>query len=770
MNKKTIYFLLAFVAFSFFTSFGQDVNLANKYGTLIEAEGVNASYPFQKLLDGTKSTSSSGYVRTNSTSASLTIDLHNVYELSNYEISRGSSSGTNYHLQNYKVYVGNQLDALEEVADISGLTGSADRTGDFPEGTSARYVRFELSGGASHMRLSEIFINGADKVNPQLISTEATIHSRTGAAAGNEEAEFMLTGDLAAKWCDNSWNKPYWAILDFGSETDFESFKIFDARTREGGGDIHNLGSFDIYVGYSVDGENNLLDENGEPVEHAFSSGEIENPNDMANDVKSGVFPEGTKGRYVKLMPVNSDNGTIRIYEFQLFGPSPAIILSSINDKHLVNGTATVQASYALNGDKSDFSFVVSSSNDLIQAVNIIENSEFEDGKTDGTITFDLTGPANDFAASLITLTVVNGENELSRSFNAKVKLTEAPSMDDYVNVAKGKKAGSWNYPNNNNWAWNEDSMGSLTDDNDETAYNIPRTMMDVIVDLADQYLVEGAQLIFQHDKESGGFEINSSPFINIPPNDADYEPGFDPLYVKHDNIAGNIELTSGFVSFSANTITGTIKANLKDPVWETPQSMDVYELRAFVRKPVLTNPGNQNANEHGTKVVDVEFDLKGFNLISDKENKIEVTVASAGENAAKVSVSELNVDYNENKITFKLQASNPVNEVPVEVNMTNGEFDVSSQFNFTAGPITGVAQTNAEFSVFPTLVARSGEISIKSSSDSGVVQVINLQGSTVIQQAYSSKLVNINTTTLTPGMYLIKNSNSNQMVKVVVQ
>ncbi len=140
---------------------------------------------------------------------------------------------------------------------------------------------------------------------------DASIYRVSGQVNNSERAELLIDGNIATKWCSTSGtvsDQSYsldgtkqWIIIDLGAIKTFNTYTIYNTRTKEGYGNMTEweiLVSDDAKVWTSVDYQ----------------------PSCNESLVSFNVGSQS--GRYVMIRAYNPDDsgvGTIRLYEFQLY-------------------------------------------------------------------------------------------------------------------------------------------------------------------------------------------------------------------------------------------------------------------------------------------------------------------------------------------------------------------------------------------------------------------------------------------------------------------
>ncbi len=145
------------------------------------------------------------------------------------------------------------------------------------------------------------------------ICSGATIHSSSGQVNAVESPEKLIDGNAATKWCCSSATDPsycldgtqYWAIIDLGSVKSFDTYTIFNAKTKEP--NFGNMAEWEILISDDAKTWTSI-------DYQRYASGSAA-PNEASYNVGA------QSARYILIRVYNADgsNGTVRLYEFQLY-------------------------------------------------------------------------------------------------------------------------------------------------------------------------------------------------------------------------------------------------------------------------------------------------------------------------------------------------------------------------------------------------------------------------------------------------------------------
>ncbi len=140
------------------------------------------------------------------------------------------------------------------------------------------------------------------------LCTSATIYDSAGQVNSAESADKLIDGNASTKWCcSGASNAAYcldgtqfWTIIDLGAEKTFNTYTLFNTRTKENFG---NMSEWEILISNDA--------ENWTSVDYQKRT--------PANEVSYNIGEQSA--RYILIRVYNGDGsyGTIRLYEFQLY-------------------------------------------------------------------------------------------------------------------------------------------------------------------------------------------------------------------------------------------------------------------------------------------------------------------------------------------------------------------------------------------------------------------------------------------------------------------
>jgi hypothetical protein len=214
-----------------------------------------------------------------------------------------------------------------------------------------------------------------------------------------------------AKWCNISPDS--WATFDCEGAYRIYGFRIYDGNSGPESG-VDQIDAYKIQL--SSDGTNWTT--------------VVDTENRASESIKTDYIAP-FKARYVKLIP--HVNGTLRIWEFEVYGKDDNNMTVSINPTELTltNGeTKNVTMSYNLNGDQraTQFTCTAKSANGNVTIGNITEDAAA------GTFTIPVTG-GNIIGTDKLTVTVNNGGAYKERTVDVNIDSNTQP------NVLSGQKA-----------------------------------------------------------------------------------------------------------------------------------------------------------------------------------------------------------------------------------------------------------------------------------------------------------------------------------------
>lgn len=772
MKTKRLFILsVAALFLGIMNSFGAGTTNIALGASILGDSGSERNEPSSKIIDGKyeKGIGSGEKWCKNpyrNTTHWVVIDLGDECSIESFTIYDGSWNENGVeNFSEYNIYVSSEINASNAndasiwTADkiVVGQTEKNDevKIDALSEAVTGRYVKLEILN-FNVLRIWEFQIFGKKYINPKLISQRfGSIYARSGAFNDGEEAAKLIDGNFGSKWCAGGNN--HWVIVDLGVECDIDSIAIYDCRTKE---TEPNLGSYKLYAGNTVDSNNNLLND-AEEASEPFLDITVSNPNDASNNIKEHKV--SVKGRYVKFVPVNSDNKTIRIYELQIFGNGPKIMLEKIEDQIIVGGQIIpMSIAYSLEDKKTDFSYEITASNAMITISDEIEQLTEEDETLSGNISFNITSSDNKFEATNFTVKIANAGEEFSRTFNVKNAIS-AIDEDLYVNVAQGKSAGTWDYPyggSGNAWGWTAGS--AITDGDDATPLALnKRSSFDVIVDLADQFIISGLRLVSQTAQGITGFTAAVSPETGITPVDKnEAEAG----YVLQ---SGSLATGTAYLTLNNPSVnTGSIKIKSTVASWAQGDH-NIYELAAYCERPVLQEQEDIALNTIDTKAIELDFDLKGF-CNADK-SQISVDITPDCEN---ISISDQNLNYEENKLNFTISSTGNTSGNIVITKSHAGLPILVKSIPVSANGTTENKLVDGNVKVWPSVLTAGNMINVETINAESV-RLISLQGAVVAEQAVSSNVSKISTENLQSGTYMlqvISAENVFKPVKIVVK
>jgi len=143
------------------------------------------------------------------------------------------------------------------------------------------------------------------------LMSSATVYECCGQVNASEAGSMLIDGKLTTKWCATGASNAsycldgaqYWIIIDLGSNKTFNTYTFYNTKTKESG--YGNMSEWEIFVSDDL---------------NTWTSADYQKLSNGGGNIASFDMGE-TSGRYVMLKVYNGDgnNGTLRLYEFQLY-------------------------------------------------------------------------------------------------------------------------------------------------------------------------------------------------------------------------------------------------------------------------------------------------------------------------------------------------------------------------------------------------------------------------------------------------------------------
>lgn len=563
------------------------------------------------------------------------------------------------------------------------------------------------------------------------LALNASIHSYSGSTS-SETPDHLIDGitsttDLGKKWCEVGY-KTHWVIIDLGSESEINRFKIYDCKTNESG--QPNFGNYNIYVGNT----------------HDNITQQVVSEKNNYNNIKEVTLSSPVTARFVKLEIPHFD--IIRIWEFEIWGKGANVSITSIEDKKIIDGTIlNVTASYKIKAPKNNFSYSVTSSNAAI----LISNKTETETEGNGSISFTVSAPASEFMSSEITVTVTNAGESVSKKFNVKA-ITTKPSAEKYANVSLSKPLNVRTYS-----PWADNNVNEVTDGNNTTYHETTKAMIEPILNLEEKYIVTAANYVYKLTSNAANDEVKHVSLLISEKIDAGHDDTAGEYITQKQTFDGTVvgKKSNSFVVFDLPKTIGTLKMKHDFKAWRDHR-IELHELNVFCEKPVIEAIKDFEMEINSTKKIEIPFDLKGFALIDKKNITSSVTA-----NSPEITINNIQADYLNNKIICDLKSGNTkAISIKITTTLSSSEFTSTSAFNVTTKSATGINLNNAiQNKVYPTLIDAGENVYITTKSGDRI-RLISLTGKIIKEMTATKDCTVLDTSNLSPGAYIILSEN----------
>lgn len=255
----------------------------------------------------------------------------------------------------------------------------------------------------------DVFANEAEMREVHNVVAHKTVVSYSGKTNDRESPINLIDGierpsSTWQKWCNISPDNE--VVFDCQGVYRIYGFKFFDGNAGPEKG-VEQSDRYTIEVSMDKNEWTKVVDREG-----------VDNL-DVKDD---NIAP--VKGRYVRFKP--HVNGTLRIWEFQVFGRADNNMTVTVDSKMEMNAeeTKNIVVRYALNGDKRENSFTceVTPDNENVKVGTITENAE------EGTFTIPVTA-AKLIGTANLSIRVTNGGAYKEAAVNVIINSTTQPNI-----------------------------------------------------------------------------------------------------------------------------------------------------------------------------------------------------------------------------------------------------------------------------------------------------------------------------------------------------
>ncbi len=261
----------------------------------------------------------------------------------------------------------------------------------------------------------DVFENEDDLQMVTNVIKHKTVVDYSGSTNGSEIPSKIIDGitnpyNTSDKWCNISSDN--WAIFDLQGPYRIYGFKIYDGNAGPESG-VDQIDQYQIQVSSDMKNWTTVVNERG---------------TEGITIKENYIAP--VRARYVKLIP--HVNGTLRIWEFEVFGLSDNKMTMHVDKQYTINAGSTqnIVVNYNLNGDTREDDFVckVDASNDNVSIGEITEDTK------EGSFTIPITA-SKIIGTTSLKITIDNGGAYIERMVQVTIDDATQP------NVLKGTKA-----------------------------------------------------------------------------------------------------------------------------------------------------------------------------------------------------------------------------------------------------------------------------------------------------------------------------------------